>query len=389
MNINFNRRTFLQASAGFAAGMSLAPALADEPAKAGTPTGLIVRQESPYNAEAVLDKLASDWSTATERLFVRCHGKLPKVDEKTFRLKIDGLVDKPLELSLEQLAELGKAVSQHVTLTCAGNRRKEMSEIKAIGGVQWDVGAIGNAKWEGVPLAQVLAAAGVKAAAKHVWFEGLDEIVEGEKKFPFGGSIPLQKLASKEMPVLLATKMNGEPLTLEHGAPLRVVVPGFIGARSVKWLGKITVSDEPSPNHFVRDVYKIVKTPDLAEAHKTQPIYENVINAGICSPARGANLKAGAQTLTGFALPPGKTTATIAKVEVRVDDGEWQRASLTKADEPFCWALWKHDVKLAAGRHTLTVRATDSQGETQPEETPWNAKGYLYNSWHSIVVNVA
>jgi sulfite oxidase len=387
MATTLHRRHFLHLSSALAAGLALPRYVnALQAEKSG---GLIVRQESPLNAEPSLEKLASNWSTPTERLFVRCHGKLPKIDETKFRLKIDGLVAKPLELSLDELAKLGKAVSQHVTITCAGNRRKEMSETKMIGGVQWEVGAIGNAKWEGVPLAQVLAAVGVKAEAKHVWFEGLDDVPEGKETIKFGGSIPLQKLAAKELPVLLATKMNDAPLTLEHGAPLRVVVPGYIGARSVKWLGKITVSDRPSPNHFIQDVYKIVQTTDVEEAHKKEPIYENVINSGICIPASGEKLKAGALTLRGWALPPGKPTAVISKVEIRIDDGKWETATLSKADEPFCWALWQHDIKLSAGKHTLTLRATDSDKNTQPEKTPWNAKGYLNNGWQRVLVEVA
>src|SRR5262249_8853891 len=148
-----------------------------------------------------------------------------------------------------------------VTLTCAGNRRSEFQGPK-IAGVPWGPGAIGNAAWSGISLAALLRRAGIREGAKHVWFEGADEIVDKSDTYPFGGSIPLDKALAgddRAPAALLATKMNDKPLTAEHGFPLRGVVPGFIGARSVKWLKTIVVSDRPSPNHYLAAAYKVIK----------------------------------------------------------------------------------------------------------------------------------
>jgi sulfite oxidase len=351
--------------------------------------GLITRQEAPYNAEPPLEKLADQWTTPNELMFIRSHGNVPEIDAATYRLRIEGLVERPLELSLEQLAKAGKAVKNHAVLTCAGNRRDELSAIKKISGVQWNAGAIGNPEWEGITLRDVLALAHIKPEAKHVWFDGLDEVDHDGHKIAFGGSIPLWKMSTNEMPVLLATKMNGQPLTPQHGYPLRVVVPGFIGARSVKWLGKIVVSDRPSPNHFLAETYKLVQTNDPEEMAKAEPLYRTVQNSAICFPTPGASIKAGKVQLKGYALPPGKQTTTIAKVEVSVDGGEWQAAKLEKADQPYCWALWQHAVELAPGKHTLRVRSIDNVNDHQPEKPAWNAKGYMCNSWHTIEVEAA
>lgn len=351
--------------------------------------GLITRQETPYNAEPPLEKLADQWTTPSELMFVRSHGNVPEIDPDSYRLKIEGLVEKPQELTLGEIAKTGKAVKSHAVLTCAGNRRDELSAIKKISGVQWGAGAIGNPEWEGVSLRDVLATARIKPEAKHVWFEGLDEVDHDGHKIAFGGSIPLDKLATNAMPVLLATKMNGKPLTRQHGYPLRGVVPGFIGARSVKWLGKIVVSDRPSPNHFLAETYKVVQTNDPQEMAEADPIYETVRNSAICFPTAGAALKAGKVQLKGYAMPPGKQTATVAKVEVSVDGGKWQAAKLEKADQPYCWALWQHVVELSPGKHTLRVRSIDNRNEVQPEKPLWNAKGYLCNSWHTIEVEAA
>jgi sulfite oxidase len=380
-----SRRRFLQFSGASALALAM-PRVTWSREEAAA--ALIVRQESPYNAEPPLEPLTKAWSTPTELMFVRSHGKkLPKLDAKAHRIKIEGMVDKPQELSLEQLARVGKAAKHHVTLTCAGNRRDEHSATKKVGGVQWSAGAIGNPEWEGVTLRDVLAAAGVKADAKHVWFEGADEVEHGDHTIAFGGSISLQKLATGELPVLLATKMNGAALTAEHGFPVRVVVPGFIGARSVKWLSKIVVNDRPSPNHFLQETYKVVEADTPEQMAKAEPIYENVLNAAICLPASGAKLKAGKNKIAGYALPSGDPNAKIAKVEVAVD-GKWQAAKTENADSPFCWATWQKEIDLTPGKHVLMVRATDSRGVQQPETTKWNAKGYLYNGWHKVEVTV-
>lgn len=355
---------------------------------------LIVHPGEPLNAEPELADLVASRITPLEHFYVRTHGPIPKLDAAQVRLTVDGLVHQKLELGVDELQGKHKERSAEATLTCAGNRRAEMSEIKPISGVQWREGAIGNAQWGGVALADLLKQAELREGAKHVWFEGLDAIPQKDgSTTPFGASIPLEKaLASPNgQMALIAFQMNGQPLLPEHGFPMRTVVPGFIGARSVKWLTKITVSDRPSPNHYVADAYKLIQTE--AEAKTKQPVYEFVINSIICTVEDGAKLKAGKQTLAGYALPTGAPGCTIESVELSTDGGKsWQEAKLEggkSAAKPYTWQLWSADVDLPPGKHQLVVRATDTKGNRQPEKGPWNLKGYLFNGWQRVDVTVA
>jgi sulfite oxidase len=184
--------------------------------------------------------------------------------------------------------------------------------------------------------------------------------------------------------------MNGEPLTAEHGFPLRTIEPGYIGARSVKWLTKITVSDRPSPNHYVAEAYKIVQSDDKAEVAASEPIYAFPVNSAICTPAIGAKLKAGRTQIAGYALAGGDHGATVDKVEISTNGGEsWQATTLAGDGRPGGWRLWSAEVELPAGKYELVVRATDSRGHTQPEQGQWNFKGYLHNAWHRAAIEVA
>ena len=343
------------------------------------------------NAEGNLARLVSSWMTPVEDFYIRSHAPVPKVDSGQFRLSVEGLVRKPLSLSLKELG----AMAQHsavATMTCAGNRRSEHSLIKPVKGVPWREGAIGNARWTGVRLSDVLKKAGLKEAARHVWFEGLDEIERSSGIIPFGASIPVEKaLADTEtMPgALLTTKMNDAPLTGDHGAPLRMVVPGYIGARSVKWLGKIVVSDRPSPNHYVATAYKLVEKGTPVEWAEQGPIYRMPLNSVICAPRNGEKLTPGMVQVAGYALPPGRPGATIASVEVSADDGtSWKRAKITSPVRDYCWVLWSAKIRLDARTNKLIVRATDSRGNTQPRKPAWNMKGYLFNAWHSVGIGV-
>ncbi len=392
-----SRRRFVQASSALAAFSLLrhSPAVAAE-------VDLIVRSADPYNAEPRLLALVADHITPVEQFYVRSHGPVPKVDAKSFKLTIDGLVESPQEYSLDDLKQFAETTVE-ATLTCAGSRRQEQSAIKPVGGVQWDAGAIGNAKWTGVSLAQVLLKARIRFPAKHVWFEGLDPIKEKDGSVaPFGGSIPLNKVLSFMLPrggqvknskslisqnVLLAHSMNGQPLTPEHGFPLRSIVPGYIGARSVKWLTKITLSDLPSPNHYVAEAYKVVQSDSKDEAAKAEPIYNFPLNAAICAPATGASVKAGITRVSGYALASGQAPGNIDKVEVSRDGGKnWTLARLLGTPSLFAWQHWTADLELPAGKHDLAVRATDTFGNTMPERGEWNFKGYLYNGWHHVSV---
>ena len=350
---------------------------------------LIFRTDDPRNAEPALNKLIASWITPVEHFYVRSHAPNPKIDPATFRLSVTGMVNKELSLSMDEI----RSFPQHdvtATLTCAGNRRIEFNDEKKVGGVQWESGAIGNAIWSGASLAAVLKRAGVKDSAKHVWFEGLDEIAKGDGIIPFGASIPIEKsVENKGTGALLAYQMNGKPLTPDHGFPLRTLVPGYIGARSVKWVGKIVVSDVPSPNHYVANAYKLVRDTESLDWSEAGPIYRYLINAAIGSHEQGMTLQAGPVDLAGYVLPSGILGATVRSVQVSGDGGKsWAKAKLTGKDQEFCWQLWKATVDVSPGTSELMVRAQDNQGGFMPNRVPWNAKGYLQNSWYRLPVSV-
>jgi len=363
---------------------------ADDPLPAGKK--LIVRSAKPLNAEPALERLVENWITPVDSFYIRSHGAIPRIDKSPFRLSVEGLVDRPLRLSVDELVERFPNVDTEATLTCAGNRRNEFTG-KKIGGVQWAAGAIGNAKWSGVGLAALLKHAGVKADAKHVWFEGADEIVDKSEKYPFGGSIPLDKAlaGSDRMPgAVLATRMNGKPLPPEHGYPLRGVVPGYIGARSVKWLQKIVVSDRPSPNHYLAQAYKLITEETPAALEAAAPLYDFAINSVICVPAPETAVKAGRLKVQGYALPFGAAGSKVQKIEVSTDAGQtWTEAKTVSPVKDFCWVLWSTEVNVTPATNRLIVRATDSAGSAQPREMEWNAKGYQYNAWHQVPLKLA
>ncbi len=352
---------------------------------------LIVHTTAPMNAEPQLAELVKQYHTPTDQSNIRSHAPNPRIDPASFRLKVEGLVERELSISLSQLSNDYANVSTMATLTCAGNRRYEHSKVSPVKGVPWREGAIGNAQWSGVPLAAILKKAGVKQEAKHVWFEGLDEIEKGGGIIPFGASIPIVKAmdVSEKVPgALVVTEMNNQPLSPDHGFPVRTVVPGYIGARSVKWLGKIVVSDRPSPNHYVATAYKVVERADAIEWAEKAPIYRYVLDSVICTPAIGANVKPGSLAVHGYALPHGDAGRTVRMVEVSADGGRsWVKADLGQTGD-YCWRLWQATVNVTSATKGLVVRATDSSGKVQPQHTDWNKKGYLFNAWHKVPVKV-
>lgn len=387
-----SRREFLRAAAAGAASAAVAHrfhtgVVADDREVLPAGKSLVVRSASPFNAEPSLEELVGHWITPVETFYVRNHGATPLIDLAAHELTVEGLVDRPLKIGLAELSERFPALDQTATLTCAGNRRNEFTGPK-IAGVPWSAGAIGNARWSGPGLRALLKHAGIKPEASHVWFEGADDIVDKTSRYPFGGSIPLERvLAGDDLrgSVLLATGMNDRPLTAEHGFPLRVVVPGFIGARSVKWLRRIVVSDRPSPNHYVAHAYKLITEETPAVLESTTPLYEYVVNSVICDPAPAKPVAAGRLRVRGFALPGGGAGRTLDHVELSADGGQnWTRARLISPQRDYCWSLWSANVEVTSRTERLLVRATDSAGAAQPREMPWNLKGYQYNAWHGV-----
>ncbi len=353
---------------------------------------MLVHTRVPLNSEPPLDKLVESFITPNDWFYVRSHAPVPNIDADTFRLSVEGLVDRPLQLSLRQLQDDFQVQTVVATLTCAGNRRSEHSLTKPVDGVPWQAGAIGNASWTGVPLGEVLARAGVQPQARHVWFEGLDQIQRESEVIPFGASIPLSKSMAKHGPLpgaLLAYQMNGEPLPPDHGFPLRTVVPGYIGARSVKWLGRIIVSDRPSTNYYVSKAYKLVTDGTDQQWKDAPPLEHFALNCVTCVPGSDDRPGPGRMTVRGYSLAEGHEQRTIAKVELSTDEGRhWMPARLTTKAAPFCWRLWEADVPITGETTSLIVRATDSAGNVQPQSTAWNLKGYMYNAWHKTAIRL-
>ena len=221
-------------------------------------TNLIVHTQHPYNAEPKLHRLRAAMITAQADFYVRSHGDIPQLDLADHRLRVSGRVATQLNLSVPELRQRFAEHTVTAVMQCAGNRRADMQTVRPTSGDPWAPGAIGNAAWTGIALADVLRAVGAdEDAALHVAFEACDEVeMPNEGRFRYGASIPMTKAMSPE--VLLAYAMNGAPLAAEHGFPLRVVVPGFAGVRSPKWLASITVQDAPAANHMQQRDYKLV-----------------------------------------------------------------------------------------------------------------------------------
>jgi sulfite oxidase len=262
------------------------------------------------------------------------------------------------------------------TIVCAGNRRAELAAARPIPGeTAWGAGAIGNAVWTGVRLRDVLERAGVGGNAAHVAFQAYDRTPEAPH---FGASIPLAKALAPE--VLLAHSMNGGRLPGEHGAPLRVVVPGYIGARSVKWIARATVQEQPSTNYFQARAYRLLPSESDESGF---PLGELAVNSMLCR----SHVSGSTAHVEGCAFTGGGRT--IERVEVSVDRGAtWTTATFTTPADRWSWRFWKADVQLAPGRNEAAVRAWDSAANTQPEDPAklWNPKGYVCNAWHRTVL---
>jgi sulfite oxidase len=341
---------------------------------------MIVYEDEPFNAETGIASLMERPVTATDAFYVRSHGTVPDCGYDEYRLRVDGAVERELSLSLETLREAFRERHVTATLQCAGNRRAGLIAIRDIPGeAPWGPGATGTATWSGVALADVLALAGPTAAAAHVGFVGADMCPEAKPAQLFGGSIPLDKAQRPE--VLLAWAMNGELLPAVHGAPLRVVVPGYIGARSVKWLERIELRADPWDGYFQRVVYRLLAADEVPAPDRGIALGLIALNSAILAPAEGATVAAGPVSVSGYAFAGGDRS--VQRVDVSTDDGRsWARAELLEDLGRWAWRQWHVTLTLQPGEHELVVRAWDSSAATQPEDEAalWNPKGYVNNA---------
>ncbi len=354
---------------------------------AGKRGDMIVHEDSPLNAESPPGALARRDVTALDAFYVRNHGEVPALDPERWRLRVDGLVERALELSLGELRERFAERALVATLQCAGNRRTGLMAVRAIPGeAPWGPGAIGTATWRGAALRDVLGLAGLGPEARHIAFLGADVSAEADPPQRFGGSIPVHKARAPE--VLLAWEMNGRPLTPHHGAPVRALVPGYVGARSVKWLERVSALAEPSGNHFQARSYRLL--PPDADPRAVPPgsgiaLGAVPLCADILEPADGATVAAGEVELYGYAF--AGDDRRVERVDVSSDGGaSWLRAELLADAGPWAWRRWRAVVAVAPGRAQIVARAWDSAGSTQPEDPAhvWNPKGYVNTAWARV-----
>src|SRR3954469_24236268 len=326
---------------------------------------LIVREQEPLNLEMPFSSL-DGFTTPNDSFYVRCHFPIPEIRATDWRLSVEGEVEAPFELDYHEVRPM-QTRTIAATLECAGNNRIFLEP--KVKGVQWELGAVGNASWTGVPLASLLERARPRAAAVEVILDGADEGVVDKTPTPSGKisysrSLPLSKAKSD---VLLAHEMNGEKLSPAHGFPLRAIVPGWYAMASVKWLRRIIVTDKPFNGFYQSLDYtywdRRGPLPTLA------PLTELQTKAQIARPKDGETIRANSDYPVYGAAWSG--TGEITRVELSSDSGQtWSDAKLLGEPVKNAWRLWEYQGRApaATGLYIMMARATDSGGGTQAAE---------------------
>jgi len=375
------RRTFL-------AGVAAAPLVLGTPLRvwAGQQpsSGLIERVGDPRNLEFPFHTL-DNFIVPNERFYVRNHFAEPRLEARTWRLRVEGAVTRELELTLDQIRAM-PARTLTATLECAGNSRA--LHVPPLRGVAWQQGAVGNAEWTGVPLAAVLERAGLRDNAVEVVLEGADRGEVAAEPRPsgpiaFARSLPLAK--ARQDNVLLAYRMNGVDLPPAHGFPLRAVVAGWYGMASVKWLTRLLVADTPFQGFWQTAEYAYFE--QVRGLPVLRPITELQVKSLIAQPRAGDMVTAGSTLRIHGAAWTGESE--ITRVEVSADAGRtWTDARLQGRAQRYVWRLWEHNWRVPnqPGRITLMSRATDARSRVQPAAHDANRRNYMVN--HVLPVEV-
>ena len=373
-----NRRRFIAAAAG---GVLMSPPVAAQPTSPSARRRLLQMNGYPINAETPLDLLTT-YITPNDVFFVRHHWNPVLPDARQWTLTLDGEVARPMKLTIDELRRLPRTVKTCV-LQCAGNGRSLHRPV--LPGLQWTHGAMGNARWTGVAVAELLERAGMKPSAAHLHLFGGDG--PPGKVPPFYRSIDLKKALAD---AIVAYEMNGEPLPHLHGGPVRLVVPGWTGNHWMKWLVRLSPQVQPQTGFWMDTGYRYPKrpgTPGVAvKPDETDPVTELFVKSTITEvPARvrvGSPIRIGGVAFSG--------APDVAKVEITSDDGAtWMPAVLDAQHDPYAWRLWSFRHSAARpGPIRLMARATDSLGRVQPREAVWNQSGYLHNGWHAVDIEV-
>ncbi|XP_045468976.1 sulfite oxidase, mitochondrial-like isoform X2 [Harmonia axyridis] len=363
---------------------------------------LIPLSKEPFNAGPSESLLYAHPITPNAYHFVRTHGPVPEIPDLknyTVEIAIEGQ-KKSLMLTLDDLKKFPK-YSVNATIMCAGNRRDDMMMAKPDKGLRWTLVATGNSIWSGARLRDILAKAGLTKKDEenlhHVQFDGWDTDFREEY---FSMSIPLWKAVDERGDVLIAYEMNGAPIPVDHGFPVRAIVPGFAGARSVKWLQKVIVQKEECQTFNHQRLYKSF-SPNVSyenlDWNLSPPVDELPVISAICEPVNGgtANVSNGKINVKGYAFSGGGQK--ILRVDVSSDQGvTWHTAEFTYQDpikppRHYSWSLWCCDVPVPKGKNCeIWVKAVDSFNNTQPEkfEHIWNLRGVICNAYHKIKVNL-
>jgi len=388
-----SRRTWLAWLLGGVGGAGLLmggrPAAAQVVEESGShrDTGpLTIRVGRPFDAETPAREFVS-FLTPNHRFFVRSHFGPPpseQIAEANWRLRIGGLVEQSHELTLRDIKRL-EAVTVTAVLQCSGNGRAFYRP--RVPGVQWERGAVGNAQWTGVRLRDILRLAGVREHARHVQLQGADRPAVPSVPL-FTRSIPLEKALHPD--TILAYEMNGRPLPLLHGAPLRVVTPGWMADACTKWLTDITLLAEESEGYYMRTAYRLPLDPVEPGAtadNLTKPVEAMVVKSVVAAPAEGAVVPLAPVMIQGMAW---SGESRVLAVDVSLDEGKhWQPARLVGEEQPYAWRQWQLVwTPRVPGSVSILCRATDESGAAQPAATPWNPGGFLWNGWDRVTVTV-
>jgi DMSO/TMAO reductase YedYZ molybdopterin-dependent catalytic subunit len=343
--------------------------------------GLVVHRAHPLNCETSLPALIGGIVMPNASFYVRNHFQIPNLDPADWRLSVKGMVDRSLNLSLRDLTNM-PSQTRVVTLECAGNGRFQLSP--RVKGEQWNFGAVSTAEWTGVPLVEVLDRAGVRQGAQEVSFRGIDSgVVEGlSESIRFERSLCVDDARGAD--VLLAYAMNGAPLPVQHGYPLRVIVPSWYAVASVKWLTEIEVIGAPFQGHYQTDSYFYEWQRDGKV--EVEPVTLQRVRSLITEPEADAEIERGDLAIRGVAW---SGAAPIARVDVSIDGKPWREARLVGDPKRHSWQWWELLMHAdAPGTVEIRVRATDMVGRTQPETPEWNRLGYGNNSVQTIRVQI-
>ncbi|KAK4276775.1 hypothetical protein QN277_014883 [Acacia crassicarpa] len=366
----------------------------------------------PFNSEPPLTRLMHHgFITPVPLHYVRNHGAVPKASWDDWVVEVCGLVKRPAKFTMDQLVNEFSSREMPVTLVCAGNRRKEQNMVKQSIGFNWGAAAISTSVWKGVPLRYLLKRCGIYSRAKgalHVCFEGTEDLPGGGGS-KYGTSIKREFAMDPARDIIIAYMQNGELLAPDHGFPVRMIIPGFIGGRMVKWLKRIIVTPQESDNYYHYKDNRVLPShvdAELANAdawwYKPEYIITELnINSVITTPCHEEILPINSWTtqrpyvLRGYAYSGGGRKVT--RVEVTLNGGEtWLVATLEHTEKPnkygkyWCWCFWSLEVEVLdlLGAKEIAVRAWDEALNTQPEKLIWNVMGMMNNCWFKVKTHV-